>query len=169
MTAPGAVLGVSFGSPWLLAALAVVPLAVWWYLADQRRRQAQEAAFAAPAVAPSVLRDRPGWRRHAPIALYGLALALLGLALAYAGRTAEAIREGERGVSLLPREKDAFTAPYLEHQLARIYILAGEHDRAVDLLERLLAHPYLLSPGWLRVDPTFDPLRKHPRFVKLLS
>jgi tetratricopeptide (TPR) repeat protein len=94
---------------------------------------------------------------------------LLGLALAYAGRKAEAIREGERGVSLLSREKDAFTAPYLEHQLARTYILTGEHDRAVDLLERLLANPYLLSPGWLRVDPTFDPLRKHPRFVKLLS
>jgi hypothetical protein len=39
----------------------------------------------------------------------------------------------------------------------------------LERLERLLAIPYYLSPGWLRVDPTFDPLRKHPRFVKLLS
>ncbi len=84
---PSAVLGVSFGSPWLLLALAIVPLAAWWYVADQGRRRAQAAAFAAPAVSPSVLRDVPGWRRHAPIALYGVALALLGLALARPQRT----------------------------------------------------------------------------------
>ena len=28
--------------------------------------------------------------------------------------------------------------PYLEHQLARIYILAGEHEKALDRLEPLL-------------------------------
>jgi hypothetical protein len=26
-----------------------------------------------------------------------------------------------------------------------------------------------LSPGWLRIDPTFDPLRGHPRFRKLVD
>jgi hypothetical protein len=39
----------------------------------------------------------------------------------------------------------------------------------VDELERLLKLPYYLSPGWLRIDPTFDPLRQHPRFVKLVG
>jgi hypothetical protein len=29
--------------------------------------------------------------------------------------------------------------------------------------------PYYLSPGWLRVDPTFDPVRNHPRFKKLVE
>jgi serine/threonine protein kinase/tetratricopeptide (TPR) repeat protein len=94
---------------------------------------------------------------------------LRGLALAYMGRKAEAIREGERGLSLLPPAGDGYTGPYLEHQLARIYILTGEPDKAMDRLEPLLRTPYYLSPAWLRIDPAFDPLRKNPRFQRLVD
>jgi tetratricopeptide (TPR) repeat protein len=87
---------------------------------------------------------------------------LLGVALAYMGRKEEAIREGQRGVALLPVAADAQGGPYTQHQLARIYILLGEPEKALDQLEPLLRIPYYLSPGWLRVDPTFDPLRKAP-------
>jgi tetratricopeptide (TPR) repeat protein len=90
-----------------------------------------------------------------------------GLALAYLGRKAEAIADGERAVELVPVDKDAFSGPYLKHQLARIYILVGEPDKAIDQLESLLKMPYLLSPAWLRIDPNFDPLRHNPRFRKL--
>ena len=93
----------------------------------------------------------------------------LGLALAYLGRKEEAIREGERGVALMPVAKDAFTAPTLQHQLARIYMLVGEPEKALDQLEPLLKIPYYLSPGWLKIDPNFDPLRKNPRFQKLVA
>ena len=57
----------------------------------------------------------------------------------------------------------------LKHQLVRIYILAGDHDAALDQLEPLLEMPYTLTPAWLRIDPMFDPIRKHPRFVKLIE
>ena len=93
----------------------------------------------------------------------------LGIALAYLGRKEEAIREGERGVALDPISKDADQGPYYQHQLVRIYILVGEPERALDQLEPLLKIPYYLSPGWLRIDPNFDPLRKNPRFQKLVA
>jgi eukaryotic-like serine/threonine-protein kinase len=93
----------------------------------------------------------------------------LGVALAYLGRREEAIHEGERAVTLAPVAKDAAFGPYFQHQLARIYILVGEPEKALDQLEPLLKIPYLLSPGWLKIDPNFDPLRKNPRFQKLVA
>jgi serine/threonine protein kinase/tetratricopeptide (TPR) repeat protein len=93
----------------------------------------------------------------------------LGLALAYLGRKEEAIREGRRGVALDPVSKDARDGPYFQHQLVRIYMLVGEPEKALDKLEPLLKIPYFLSPGWLKIDPNFDPLRKNPRFQKLVA
>jgi TolB-like protein/Flp pilus assembly protein TadD len=93
----------------------------------------------------------------------------LGVTLAYLGRKEEAIREGERGVALDPVSKDARNGTYYQHQLVRIYMLVGEPEKALDQLEPLLKIPYFLSPGWLRIDPNFDPLRKNPRFQKLLA
>jgi len=93
----------------------------------------------------------------------------LGLALAHLGRKAEAIREGRRGVELLPISRDSYFGPYIQLQLVRIYILSGEPEQALDQLEPLLRVPFYLSPGWLRIDPTFDPLRANPRFRKLVE
>jgi serine/threonine-protein kinase len=94
---------------------------------------------------------------------------LLGLTLAYMGRKDDAMREGERGVALLPVTKDAYGGAYNQHQLARIYILVGEPEKALDQLEPLLENPYYLSPAWLRIDPNFDPLRENPRFQRLVA
>ncbi|HVL18381.1 MAG TPA: tetratricopeptide repeat protein, partial [Gemmatimonadales bacterium] len=95
--------------------------------------------------------------------------ALLGVALAYMGRKDEAIREGQRGLAILPITKDAYGGPYNQLQLVRIYAILGETDKAVDQLEPLLRTPFYVSPGWLRVDPNFDPLRKNPRFQRLVA
>ena len=106
------------------------------------------------------LRDAPqDGQRHA----------LLGLALAYMGRTAEGLREGERGAALVPVSQDPVFGPYIQQLLARIYLLAGQPDRSLDHLEPLLRIPYILSPGWLRIDPTFAPLKGNPRFERLIA
>ena len=95
--------------------------------------------------------------------------AYMGTALAYLGRKADAIAESERAVAMLPISKDASNGPYMQHQLARTYIIVGEPEKALDALEPLLKIPYYLTPAWLRIDPTFDPLRSNPRFQRLAT
>ncbi|HUF36410.1 MAG TPA: protein kinase [Gemmatimonadales bacterium] len=128
----------------------------------QRGDQARQRAWADTArVAFEILR-----REVDDDAQYAV---IHGVALAYLGRFQEAIREGERGLELLPPSKDAYFGPYVQHQLVRINLLAGEHERALDLLEPLLKMPYTLTPAWLRIDPMFEPVRNHPRFRRLVE
>ena len=72
----------SFAAPvFLLGLLLVVPALALYVVAERRARSAR-TAFAATPVMPSVAPRRPGWRRHAAIAGYGVAAALLVVALA---------------------------------------------------------------------------------------
>jgi TolB-like protein/protein involved in temperature-dependent protein secretion len=91
-----------------------------------------------------------------------------GLALAVLGRKADAIREAELGASFTPLSADQTNGAYYQHQLIRVYLLAGEKEKALDKLEELVRIPYVLSPGYLRIDPNFAPLKGNPRFEKLL-
>jgi Ca-activated chloride channel family protein len=72
----------SFAAPIVLIALVAIPVVVWWYIGFQSRRERAAAAFVAPAMTPSVAPARPGWRRHAPMAAFALALAVLIVAAA---------------------------------------------------------------------------------------
>jgi tetratricopeptide (TPR) repeat protein len=92
-----------------------------------------------------------------------------GLTLAMMGRSAEAVREAERGTELTPVSRDAYTGAYLQHQRARVYLMVGQPEKALDILESLLKMPYYLSPKWLRIDPTFAPLRGNARFERMAA
>ena len=72
----------SFGAPLFLLGLVLVPPALWLYVRHLRRRRAQAARFANPALMPSVAPKRPGWRSHAPVAVYAIALTALLVGLA---------------------------------------------------------------------------------------
>ncbi len=93
----------------------------------------------------------------------------LGIAYAGLGRKEDAIREGKRGVELYPVTKDAWRGLYRVKDLARIYVMVGEFDAAIDQLEFLLSKPVDMSIPLLRLGPAWDPLRDHPRFKKLIE
>ena len=92
-----------------------------------------------------------------------------GLSLAALGRKEEAMQAAEKGSALTPLSSDQTNGAYNLHQLARVYLMVGENEKALDALEQLVKIPYVLTPGYLRIDPNFTPLRGNPRFEKLLS
>ena len=95
------------------------------------------------------------------------------LALAYAGlgRHADAVREQERAVELLPVEKDALAGTFRLVALAWIYARVGDEERAIDTYARVLAIPSPVAAPGLRVTPdrAIAALRRNPRFQRLLA
>jgi Ca-activated chloride channel family protein len=71
----------SFGSPWLLLFLLVIPVAAVAYVLFERRRHRAAAAWGSPALLPNMARA-PGWRRGLPVVLFllGGTLLLVGFA-----------------------------------------------------------------------------------------
>jgi TolB-like protein/class 3 adenylate cyclase/Tfp pilus assembly protein PilF len=100
-----------------------------------------------------------------------LALTNVGL-----GDKTAALALAERAMAVNPMDKDAMTGPSTLEILARVAAQAGERDRAITALEKLMVIPYAgplptqnvaLTAARLRMDPMFDPLRGDPRFDKL--
>ena len=93
--------------------------------------------------------------------------AMLGLALAGLERPVEAVNEGERAVALLPYPAGGPESTLMPANLARIHVLLGHRDKAIQVLIGVFSRPGPLSPAWLRVDPFWDPLRGSPGFQQL--
>ena len=92
----------------------------------------------------------------------------LGIAYAGLGRKQEALREAKAGVQLLPVSKEAYRGFYRVEDLARVYVMVGDHESALDQLEYLMSIPGDLGVGALRLDPTWRALRSHPRYQELI-
>jgi len=93
----------------------------------------------------------------------------LGIVEAGLGDGTAAVQAGERGLELMPPEREAWRGTQRVYDLARVYAAVGRHDEAVDLLQDLLARPASVTRQLLRLDPAFDPLREHPGFRELIE
>jgi TolB-like protein len=80
-----------------------------------------------------------------------------------------AIAEAKRAVELMPISKDAVLGPGVQLNLAVVYAWTDKLDLAFETLSRLTKIPKGLFYGELKRDPCWDPLRKDPRFNKLLA
>jgi eukaryotic-like serine/threonine-protein kinase len=101
---------------------------------------------------------------------YAAALCALGVIDAALGNKEDAIREGERAVKLTPVSKSAIEGAMLVQYLAVIYAWTGEKDRAIEQLAEAAKLPGgVISYGYLRLNPLWDPLRSDPRFEAIVA
>ena len=91
----------------------------------------------------------------------------LGVAYAALGRTEEAIREGKRATEITPISKHRYFGLVHVEDLAWIYTLVGEHERALAELETLLSMPSTMTIPLVELDPRWAPLRGHPKYREL--
>jgi serine/threonine-protein kinase len=93
----------------------------------------------------------------------------LGIALALLGRKDAAVKAATRAAELAPIDKDGYLGPYIQMLLARVQMMVGNHDEAVELMKEPVTVPNNVSKAWLRVDPTWNQLRNHPGFQRLVA
>jgi hypothetical protein len=89
------------------------------------------------------------------------------LALAYAGldEKDKALKQARQSVA--DYATDALSKPLAEATLAIVQAQFGDIDSAIAALPHLLEVPNGETPGSLRINPLWDPLRNDPRFQKL--
>jgi TolB-like protein/Flp pilus assembly protein TadD len=88
---------------------------------------------------------------------------------AWLGDREAALSEAQRATQLRPESKDAFEGPQITGQVAEVYAILGDDDRAIELLDGLLNRPSDLTVANLKLNPAWDPLRNNPRFQALLT
>jgi TolB-like protein len=98
-----------------------------------------------------------------------LLLCKLGLVDALLNNKELAISEGKRAVEMLPISKDAVDGPDVAASLAMVYTWTNEPDLAFEMLWSLAKTPNGIFYGDLKTSAYMDPLRKDPRFDKLLA
>ncbi len=93
----------------------------------------------------------------------------LGIAYAGLGKKEQAIVAGEKAIELMPINKEAYRGAYRGEDLARIYVMVGEFEAALEQVEYLLSIPGPLSDKMLKLDPIWKPLWNLPDFQRITN
>ena len=135
-------------------------LALWLEFLKGNHPTAEEFGAAREQLYQKVEADRTN-----PYLLAALARADVAL-----GRGEEAIQEGRRAMKMRPISEDAVEGPDIATSFAFVCAWANELDLAFEQLNILIKVPGgRLNYGDLKTYPGWDPLRKDPRFEKLLA
>jgi tetratricopeptide (TPR) repeat protein len=97
------------------------------------------------------------------------AMAVIAQAEAAMGEKERAIQLAERAAQMIGLTWNAYDAPLVQQGLAQVYTWTGEHDRALEIVERLVGSPGYLSYGHLLHDPAWEPLRGSARCQAILA
>ncbi len=149
----------------ITTAAAVYPKAFLYAVAHEALGDAARARREYQTALPALEAEVQKHGRRQDIEAYQRA----ELAWAYAGldRKEDALREASRAIEIMPISIDTIVGRHLEIYRALVEARIGETDTAIEHIRELLSVPCLLSPGLLRVDPRWAPLRNDPRFRKL--
>ena len=93
----------------------------------------------------------------------------LGITYAGLGLKEKAIAEGQRGIALLPLEKEAYRGYYRQWDMTIIYTLLGDNDNALKQIDFILSIPGAFSVNQLKLDPLYDSLRKLPGYKAIVD
>jgi serine/threonine protein kinase/Flp pilus assembly protein TadD len=97
-------------------------------------------------------------------------LAALAKADVALGRTEEGVQEARRAMTIRPISEDALGGPDIATFVAQLYVWVSRLNVAFEQLNILIKIPgRSLNYGDLKTNPCWDPLRKDPRFDKLLA
>ena len=68
---------------------------------------------------------------------------------------------------MMPIDKEAYRGACRAEDLARIYVMVGNYDKALEQIKILLTVPSDLSVKMLLLDPDWKPLWGLPEFKKI--
>ena len=121
---------------------------------------AREAFLKAKGYAEKFVADAPDdAKRHSRLAE----------ALAWLGEKDAAIAEAKRAMEMLPASVDAFEGPLCTQTLAEVYMIVGEPDQALPIVDGLLSRPTQVTVAQLKVNPLWHSVRNDPRFIAILK
>lgn len=91
---------------------------------------------------------------------------LAGISAAGLKYKAKAIEYGEKALKLAA--VNYMESSWRKKDLAQIYVMLGEYDKALILIEELLNNPSYFSVKMLQIDPIWKPLQNKPEFRKMI-
>jgi len=93
----------------------------------------------------------------------------LGICYAGLGMKPEAKVEAGKALDLINIYKDPYSGYVTELQVVQILVMLGEYDQAMEKLDLIMGRNGDDSAEILKLDPFWNPVRNHPRFIRIIN